>query len=350
MFYPIKISKINRETPSAVSILFAIEEDLKEKFLFKPGQFITVKKDIKGEDVRRSYSICSTPRSGELKVAVKKIEGGLFSTFAVDQLKEGDVIELAVPGGKFTVSCKGNNAKNYVFIAAGSGITPVMSMIKSILTEEPLSKVTLIYGNKSTKETIFYDELLALKNTYSGSFRLQFYFSQETGVDVNNVGRINFEKVKSTVQSFTTLSDIDGVYLCGPQAMIMDVAENLKLAEPSLTEKIHYELFTSTAAVNVASEETDFTEAKVTASIDGVDYTFLVKPGKYILASALAAGIDIPYSCQGGVCGSCECTVTEGKVDLQQNMVLSDDEVEEGQTLACQSTPKTAEIRLDFDF
>lgn len=349
MFYPVKVSKINRETSSAISIEFALDATIQDKFLFTPGQFLTVKADINGQDVRRSYSICSTPKSGVLKVAVKKIEGGVFSSYAVDSLKEGDAIELGVPAGKFTVTCDGNAQKKYLFVAAGSGITPVLSMIKTILLDEPLSKVQLIYGNKTQDQTIFFEELEALKSQYASAFSLSYVFSQE-GADQ---GRINSERIVNELEEGFSLDTVAGIYLCGPQAMVEEVTTVLESKEASLAGKFHFELFTAATSQETANEEEsngDFEEAKVTANVDGVDYTFMVKAGKTILGSALSAGIDLPYSCQGGVCGSCECAVTKGKVDILQNMVLSDEEVEDGQTLACQAVPQTAEVKLDFDF
>ncbi len=347
MYYPLKVVRINKETSLAVSVEFEVPEENKQLFSFTPGQFLTLKKTINGEDVRRSYSICSTPKSGKLVVAIKKIENGLFSSFAVDSLKEGDVIEVGVPAGKFTLSCKSDNANEYLFIAAGSGITPTLSMVKTILEDEPQSKVQLVYGNKSPQETIFHREVSQLQGDYE-SFKLSMVYSASEVGDATPC-RISYDKLKTLVSNFSSL---EGVYLCGPEDMINSISDSLKVDVPELEGKINFELFTSSASTDTIESvvDIDFTESKVTATVDDVDYTFMVKAGKNILAAALSAGIDVPYSCQGGVCGTCECTVKEGKVALGQNMVLSEEEVEEGQTLMCQATPSSAEVKLDFDF
>lgn len=350
MFHPLKVSKIVKETESAVSILFELNEAQKEVFRFQAGQFLTLKKDIHGQDVRRSYSLCSSPKSGDLKVAVKKIEGGVFSSFVVDELREGDVLEIGVPAGKFTIDCDDSNKNKHVFIAAGSGITPTISMIKSVLVEEPLSTVFLLYGNKTIKDTIFYSEIENLKEAYGDRLNVRYFLSEEKGESEITSGRISVDKLNKLETEWGGVDAVAGFYMCGPGLLIEDVKKAL-IGKGVAEDKIHFELFTSIVKEESSVElDESFEVSKVTVAIDDVDYTFEVKAGKEILAAGLAAGIDIPYSCQGGVCGSCECTVTKGKVDLNQNMILSDEEVEEGQALACQAVAKTAEVTLTFDY
>jgi ring-1,2-phenylacetyl-CoA epoxidase subunit PaaE len=359
MFHPLKVSKIVKETENAVSILFELTKSQKEYFNFKAGQFLTLKAEIGGQDVRRSYSICSSPKSGDLKVAIKKIEGGLFSSYAVDALQEGEVIEAAAPAGKFTIEGNSSNNNKYVFITAGSGITPSISMIKTILIEEPNSSLFLLYGNKTKAETIFLDQIEGLKQEYGSRLNVKYFLSRESGEDEFTSGRISGDKIIQLENHLGGLQSVNGFYLCGPGELIEEVKKTL-LDQGVADNNIHFELFTS--AINAGGSEgasgsgadeivdESFDVSKVTVAIDEVDYTFEVKAGKNILAAGLAAGIDIPYSCQGGVCGSCECTVSTGKVELSQNMILSDEEVEEGQALACQAIPKTAEVKLVFEY
>ena len=360
MFQSLKVSKIVKETENAVSILFELTESQKENFKFKAGQFLTLKADIGGQDVRRSYSLCSSPKSGEFKVAIKKIDGGLFSSYAVDVLREGDLIEVAAPAGKFTIEGDSANQKKYVFITAGSGITPSISMIKTILIEEPKSSLFLLYGNKTKSETIFFDQIEGLKEEYGSRLNVKYFLSRERGQDELTSGRISGDKIIQLENQWGGLQAVNGFYLCGPGELIEEGKKAL-LDGGVANSDIHFELFTSstnTASVagdlkgnSTANQEDEvFDTSKVTVAIDEVDYTFEVKAGKNILAAGLAAGIDIPYSCQGGVCGSCECTVTTGKVELTQNMILSDEEVEEGQALACQAIPKTAEVKMTFEY
>lgn len=352
MFESLKVEKIVKETPNAVSIQFEVNPAQQSFFKFKAGQFLTLKHDIDGQEVRRSYSLCSSPSSGELKVAIKKIDGGLFSSYAVDRLQEGEVIQVGAPAGKFTVECASDLQNKYVFITAGSGITPVMSMVKTILAEEPKSTVYLLYGNKTPEETIFLSELKTLEKTHSGRLNTKYFYSKSQGEDELTTGRISSEKITKLKEEWGDLSLIKGFYLCGPKALIDDARNTISSWGKAMADKIHFELFTTALSEQAAEveENEEFDKAKVTVNVDEVDYTFEVKAGKEILAAGIAAGIDIPYSCQGGVCGSCECTVTEGKVEMKQNMILSEEEVEEGQALACQAVAKTSTVKLTFDY
>ena len=347
MYHSLKVSQVEPVTAEAVTVKFEIPSELAPQFKFKPGQFLGVKTMINGEEIRRSYSICSSVRSGEWQVAIKRVKGGKFSTWATQNLSAGMTLEVAEPAGRFTVNCMSNHERNYVFVAAGSGITPVMSMIKSILIEEPLSKMILIYGNQSPAQTLFKNELESLSEQYSDRFTVKF-FNSRSGSE--NLVRISSELIAAEVSSVFDWSNIYGVYLCGPQPMIEAAKSSLPASVGIAEDQIKFELFQIDSKEGVAAANTDFEKSKVTVNIDEVDYTFEVEAGANILSAGLEAGIDIPYSCQGGVCGTCECTVEEGEVELAQNMVLSDDEVQEGQALACQAVPKTAEVKLYFGF
>ena len=347
MYHSLKVAQVDQVTTDAIAVKFEIPSSLQSAFKFIPGQFLGLRATVNGEELRRSYSICSSPASGEIQVAIKRVEGGKFSSWATKELKPGAVLDVAEPSGRFTVSCLSNNQRNYVFVAAGSGITPVMSMVRSVLVEEPLSKVILLYGNKSPEDAIFKNELEALQTKHQERFSLKFVYSRSGASEFK---RIAPDLIQQEVASVLPWSEVYGLYLCGPQQMIEATKNHLPSVTELGSEQIHFELFQVDSKAASSAEQTDFEKAKVTVTIDEVEYTFEVKAGTDILSSGLEAGIDIPYSCQGGVCGTCECKVEKGAVELNQNMVLSDEEVEEGQALACQAVPKTPEVKLYFGF
>ncbi len=342
-FYKLSIQQIIKETKDAVSILFNIPSDLKDSFKFVAGQYITIKTTINNEEVRRAYSICASPNSGELKVAVKAVENGKFSVYATSQLKEGDELEVSTPEGKFTLEA--NDGKNYLGFAAGSGITPVISMVKTVL-ENSSSTFTLVYGNKSTEDTIFYNELNSLKATYSERLKLHYVFSRERNEEALS-GRIDKAHTNYFVKNIYKDISFDAAFLCGPEEMINSVSETLQ--ENSLNkDNIHFELFTaSTSEEN--TEAIKDGESEITVLLDDEETTFSMKQTDTLLAASLRNKLDAPYSCQGGVCSSCIAKVTEGKAVMTKNSILTDDELEEGLVLTCQAHPTTAKIVLDFD-
>ncbi len=355
-FYKLTIKKIIKETIDAVSIEFLLPTDLAPKFTFKPGQYLVLKHKLNGEELRRSYSICTAPFENILKVAIKKIEGGLFSTFAVDQLKEGDVIEVTHPQGSFGLTPNSTNKENYVFFAAGSGITPIISNVKSILKEEAQSNVYLYYGNKTQDNTIFYNELESLKAIYS-NLHIQYFFSQDNSLGAYNSGRIDEAKLSEIVSKDLDNLTISDIMTCGPEQMIHNVS-NLFTSKGVDEKNIHFELFTTptTAAPNAdhtnsAAETTIETGvSKVTVIMDDEETTFdLDYKGKNILDLGLDLGADLPFSCKGGVCCSCKAKVTEGKVHMDVNYALEQDEVDEGYVLACQCHPRSERVVLNFD-
>ncbi|CAL2102372.1 Flavodoxin reductases (ferredoxin-NADPH reductases) family 1 [Tenacibaculum sp. 190130A14a] len=342
-FYKLSIQQIIKETKDAVSILFNIPSDLKDTFQFISGQYVTVKAIINNEEVRRAYSICASPNSNELKVAVKAVENGKFSVFATSQLKQGDELEVSAPEGKFTLEAQ--NDKNYLGFAAGSGITPVISMVKAVL-ENSSSTFTLIYGNKSTEDTIFYNELNTLQTTYTDRLKLHYVFSRERNEDTL-LGRIDKSHTNYFVKNIYKNISFDAAFLCGPEEMINVVSETLQ-ENGFNKEHIHFELFTA----STSEENTDAIqngESEITVLLDDEETTFSMKQTDTLLAASLRNKLDAPYSCQGGVCSSCIAKVTEGKAVMTKNSILTDDELEEGLVLTCQAHPTTAKVVLDFD-
>jgi ring-1,2-phenylacetyl-CoA epoxidase subunit PaaE len=348
-FNSLLIKNIRKETADTVSISFDIPSDLAGDYAFIPGQYVTLRTNIFNEEVRRSYSICSAPDSGELRVAIKQIENGVFSTYANTRLKEGEHLDVGVPEGKFILQTNHDIRKNYGAFVAGSGITPVLSMIKDVLTNEPKSSFVLVYGNKTPESTIFYNQLHQLEKDYFG--RLYVYYSYTQANESNALaGRIDEEKVNYILKEKHKNINFDSFFLCGPEAMInlaSDTLQNNKIKK----EQIHYELFTaSVKEVTPVSASEDFSgTAQVTVLVDDEETTITVKEDETLLDAALKDGIDAPYSCNGGVCSSCMCLVTEGEVQLLKNSILTEEEIEEGITLACQAIPKSAKISIDFD-
>jgi ring-1,2-phenylacetyl-CoA epoxidase subunit PaaE len=342
-FHNVTIKEIKQETANAVSVIFDIPEALKETFSFTPGQYITLKTSIADKEVRRAYSICSTPQSGEIRVAIKKVENGTFSVYATEQLKVGDKIEITPPEGKFQLQPESN--KNYIGFAAGSGITPILSILKTVLETEETSTFTLIYGNKSIDDTIFYEELISLKEKYQ-NFNLEFVCSQEQNENML-FGRIDKAYTNLFVKNRYKEVAFDAAYLCGPEAMINTVSETLEDNGFS-KNSINFELFTaSTEEVN--TNEVKEGTSEITILLDDEETTISMSQTDNILAAALRNDLDAPYSCQGGICSSCMAKVTEGKAVMSRNSILTDDEVEDGVILTCIAHPVTPKVTIDWD-
>ena len=343
-FHKVTIKEIQQETANAVSVLFNIPKEVQSEFNFTAGQYITLQKEINGEEVRRAYSICSTPKSGDIRVAIKAVENGTFSTFATSLLKVGDEIEIAAPEGRFLLNPEVN--KNYIGFAAGSGITPILSMVKTVLEKEPTANFTLVYGNKSILDTMFYSELNTLKESFSDRLKLHFIFSRE---NVKNElrGRIDGNVTNYFVKNMYKETSFDAAFLCGPEEMIQEVSktlENNKIAK----DNIHFELFTAAIDEAAASEVKEGT-TEVTILLDDEENTFTMQQTDNILAASLRNNLDAPYSCQGGVCSSCLGKVTEGKAVMVKNSILTDAEIKDGLILTCQAHPTTPKITIDFD-
>ena len=345
-FYKLVIKEIKRETPSCVSILFNVPDELKSFYQFVAGQYVTLKVTLDGQEVRRAYSICSSPKSGELRVAIKAVKEGFFSKFANENLNVGSLIEVGLPEGKFIFEPQIDKQRNYVAFAAGSGITPILSIIKSVLEGEPKSTFVLVYGNKTTEDAIFHNQLQELHLQYVGRFFVHYVYSK-INVDGELFGRIDKSAVNFVLKNKHSEKTFDKYYLCGPEEMINLVSSVLK--ENNVAEKdVKFELFTtpSTENENIAQLEG---HTKITVVVDDEETSFEMSQKQTILEATLKQGIDAPYSCQGGVCSSCICRVTEGKAVMKKNAILTDGEIEEGLVLACQAVPTTTTLFVDFD-
>jgi ring-1,2-phenylacetyl-CoA epoxidase subunit PaaE len=354
-FHSLRIKKLEKETGDCVSITFDVPEELKEIFQFKQGQTLTIRKKFNGEEIRRNYSICSSPFDNRLQVAVKKTEGGLFSTYANEELKTGDVLDVLPPTGKFYTELHSAQKKNYVAFAAGSGITPVLSIIKTTLIAEPESSFTLVYGNRTKNSIIFKEELEALKDKFIDRFRIYHILSRERSDAEINYGRIDVAKLKLLFNKLIDLKSSDEFFLCGPEEMIFCIKGYLTgRGVPS--DKIHFELFTvpgqkqSTVNHQQSTEKETGPTAKISVKLDGIMFDFdLGYEGQSILDAALAQGADLPYACKGGVCTTCKARLVEGRVEMDVNWGLEPDEVAAGYILTCQSHPKTEKVVVDFD-
>ena len=351
-FYPISVKEITKETEDTVTLSFDIPEHLHSLFEYRSGQYLTIKTSINGEELRRSYSLCTAPHEGKWVVAVKKINNGIFSSYANERLKSGDVLDVMPPQGSFLLPEKSDREQTIVFFASGSGITPIMAQIRTIL-DLRIEKVILFYGNKNTESIVFREELEALKNQYLERFSLHYILSKEHLGSELFYGRIDKNKCSLFCKYFIEIGDIKGVYLCGPSEMIFNIKEAL-IEEGVMDSKIHYELFhapTQHKQESIQETTEDSSKmSKVKVRLDGLTFEYaLLYNGKSILDSALENGADLPFACKGGVCSTCKAKVTQGKVQMDVNYALEEDEVEAGYVLTCQSHPRSSEIMVDFD-
>lgn len=344
-FYKLHIKDVKRETPSSISVAFNIPNELKSAYKFTAGQYINLKLTLDGQEIRRAYSICSSPNSGELRIAIKSVQNGHFSKFANENLKVGDILEVGQPEGKFTFEPNAEKQKNYVGFVAGSGITPVMAILKSVLENEPKSSFVLVYGNKSPEETIFHQELHDLQLKYVGRFFIHYVFSKSSESEL--FGRIDKSVVNFILNNKHREKEFSKFYLCGPEEMINLVSNVLK--EHNVAEKdIKFELFSTSTAENTnIGNQSGHT--KITIMVDDDETTFEMSQKQTVLEAALKQGIDAPYSCQGGICSSCIARITNGSAEMKKNSILTDKEVAEGLILTCQAHPTSAEIYVDYD-
>ena len=349
IFHTLKIKEVRKETVDCVSILFDVPEYLTQSFTFKQGQYLTLKTNIEGEEIRRSYSICSAPFENELRIAIKHVEGGKFSTYANKKLKKGDTLEVAPPDGRFTTLLNFNHKKHYVLIAAGSGITPILSILKSVLQEEPQSDITLIYGNKNAASVIFREHIEGLKNKNMQKLRVFHVLSRER-VDAEFLhGRINAMKIKAFSEKMPEILRGSEYFLCGPEDMINEVREVLNSYNIN-KKNIHFELFgTNKKHLNTTVVATEKIVSTATIKLDGIAFDVPIHEGEMVLDAALRMGADLPFACKGGVCCTCRAKITEGAVEMEVNYALDHEEVERGYILTCQSIPKTARVVIDFD-
>jgi ring-1,2-phenylacetyl-CoA epoxidase subunit PaaE len=351
-FHSLKVKEIKKETLDCVALTFDVPQELQSSFVFTQGQNLTLKATINGEEVRRTYSICSAPYENELKVAVKKVDDGVFSTYANEQLKQGDTIDVMPPIGKFYTELNPLHKKNYLAIAAGSGITPIVSIIKQTLQTEPKSTFTLVYSNKNKNSIIFFEEIEGLKNRYINRFTLINILSREKTDAAISFGRIDEEKLQH-LSKLINYKTIDDVFICGPEEMIF-CAKDFFEKEGLDKKQIHFELFGTVRKKTIDNrpQTTENTVAKsnITIKLDGRSFDFALGFNEgNILDAALAQGADLPYACKGGVCCTCKAKLLEGEVEMDVNWGLEHEEIEQGFILTCQSHPKTEKVVVDFD-
>ena len=352
-FHRLPIARVERETRDAVAITFAVPAPLADQFRFEQGQHVTLRADIGGQDVRRSYSICSAVHDGTLRIAVKKSPGGLFSTWANEALAAGSTIDVMPPMGHFNVALDASAARHYVGFAAGSGITPILSIVKTTLAAEPKARFTLFYGNRASGTVMFKEELAALKDVYLDRFNLAHVLSREAqDIDLLH-GRIDQAKAESLLAHWVRLDDVDAAFVCGPEGMMDAVVAALK-ARGFPEAKIKVERFAASIPkhTHVARPlpQAARSECEVTVIQDGTRKSYLLTKGDdNILDAGLRNGIELPYSCKGGVCSTCRCRLVDGEVDMDVNFALEDYEVARGFILACQSYPVTDRVTVDFD-
>lgn len=353
-FHSLTVRDVRRETADAVSIAFDVPEDVRERFSFEPGQYLTLRAEMNGEEIRRSYSICSALGDGEVRVAVKQVDGGVFSTFANQNLQAGSSLEVMEPEGRFKTAVQGEVSRTVLALAAGSGITPILSIVKSILEGESDSQVTLIYGNRDTASILFREALEDLKDRFLSRFQLYNVLSRESQ-DIELLhGRVGPDTLKTFVdRKLIDLSSIDNVFICGPGSMseeLMATLQEIGVAE----EKLHREVFTpdgspppvASARAQKAAEE----GVRIAVQIDGSMRSFTMgAEDASVIEASERAGIDLPYSCKGGMCCTCRCKVLEGEAEMAVNYSLQPWELEAGFILSCQARPLTETLTLDFD-
>ncbi|GAO41997.1 1,2-phenylacetyl-CoA epoxidase subunit PaaE [Flavihumibacter petaseus] len=354
-FHKLRISDIRKETDQCVSIALAIPEDLKEVFTYRAGQNITLLHAVGGEELRRSYSVCSSPLEKELRIAVKAVDGGKFSSFANAHLRVGDMISALPPTGKFNTDLDAVKSRSYLAFAAGSGITPIISLAKTILATEPRSNFSLVYGNRDRTSIIFREQLEALKNRFMERFRIFHILSREQMDIPLQQGHIDSEKCAVLGKHWVDYQTIDHFFICGPEAMIFGVRDFL-LNQQIPLQKIHFELFHTPGQQPMPVSQlaqpapANGEDATIQVRMDGSTLQFpLAWYGPSILDAALAAGADLPYACKGGVCATCRARLISGEVSMNQNYALDEAETEAGFILTCQAHPRSKDVVVDFD-
>lgn len=352
-FHTLKVADIYKDTKDCSVITFDIPQDFQEEFQFKQGQHLTLREKINGQEVRRSYSLCSSPLEKKWQVAVKKIDGGLFSTYVNDNLKKGDTIDVMPPNGTFNVEIDATKAKNYIAFTAGSGITPILSIIKTHLAKEPNSTFKLFYLNRSVKSIIFKEEIEQLKNIYFNRFEIFHFLTKEHRPSELFNGRFTKEKINVLTEKLIDISSTNECFICGPEEMIFLLRDELTAAGLP-KENIHYELFNT----GISEEDKQRINKIVEKKVEGTEVT-IIDGGKEfhfimgedfdnILDGAIAAGADLPYACKGGVCSTCRCKVIDGTVEMKLNYSLEEDELAKNYTLSCQAVPTSKKVVVDF--
>ncbi|MEX0314123.1 MAG: FAD-binding oxidoreductase [Allomuricauda sp.] len=344
-FHALKISAVDALTPNAVALTFEIPDNLKDTFTFTAGQYITLKHNVNGEEIRRAYSISSAPSSGKVTVGIKKVPNGTFSVYANESLKAGDEIEVMHPEGRF-VFAQDTAPKNIAAFAAGSGITPIMSIAQTVLEAHSDSTFVLVFGNQTPQETMYLQAIQEFQSKYTNRFFVQNVYSRSREEDAL-FGRIETSTVNFIVKNKFKETTFDAFYLCGPEEMINTVSDTLKnngVAE----DKILFELFTSSDTEDTVAESLDG-KTQVEVTVDDENFSFTMDKKALVLDAVLKEDIEAPYSCQGGVCSSCIARITEGKAEMVKNQILTDAEVAEGLILTCQAHPTTPTLKVDYD-
>jgi ring-1,2-phenylacetyl-CoA epoxidase subunit PaaE len=354
-FHQLQIADVRRETPEAVSIAFAVPPNLRDDYRFAPGQHLTLRTTLDGAECRRSYSICTAPDDGELRVAVKKVADGRFSTWINDALKPGDAIDVMTPQGRFGLSPQPGAARTYLAIAAGSGITPVMSLARALLSREPRSEFVLIYGNRTSQSIIFKDALDDLKDRFLERFTVHHVLSREQQELPLLNGRIDSGKIEALIAAISPAAEIDHIFLCGPGDLIEENKATLaRLGVPP--GRIHVEYFSTDGApvpprapVRRAGANEAKSIATVQLTLQGAVHVIPMREGESIVDAGIRHGLDMPYSCRGGMCCTCRAKLTEGEVAMDLNYSLEPWELAAGYVLTCQSHPKTPRVAVDYD-
>jgi ring-1,2-phenylacetyl-CoA epoxidase subunit PaaE len=345
-FYKLAIKHIHRETQDAVSISFHMPQEFEDFYRFKAGQYINLKLTLDGEEIRRAYSLSSTPHSHDWTITVKAVKNGYFSKFANEHLTAGKVLEVGTPEGRFTFEPDAGRQRNYAAFAAGSGITPVFSILKTVLEKEPNSTFVLVYGNKSPEQTIFYQALHDLQLQYPGRLTVHYVFS-EAKTDDAQFGRIEKSTVNFVLKNKHKEKSFAKFYLCGPEEMIQTVSATLK--ENNIAENdIKFELFSSAESATSSASSADG-HTQITVMVDDEETTFDMSQKQTLLEAALKQGLDAPYSCQGGICSSCIARIKKGSAEMKKNQILTDGEIAEGLILTCQAHPTSSEVYVDYD-
>lgn len=344
--HTLTVKKIIKETPDAVSIHFEVPQNLKDAFQHKAGQYITLDANLNEKSVRRAYSLCSVPQTEHLSIVVKEVAGGSFSVFANRDLREGNTLAVLPPEGKFILEPQPNMTKTYAAFAAGSGITPVISIIKTALKLEPQSKFLLVYGNKSPEDTIFMKSLMDLQLAHPDRFFLEFVFSRKE-VDPYQFGRISKAITNFFLKNKYKHLSIDSYYLCGPESMI-DEVNNVLVENGVSNEKIYFELFSTSVEAPVL-QSVEGGNTAITIVLDDEETSFIMPQSKTVLEAVLEQNLDAPYSCQGGICSTCIARIKEGAATMRKNQILTDREVAEGLLLTCQAQPTTSVLKVDYD-
>jgi ring-1,2-phenylacetyl-CoA epoxidase subunit PaaE len=349
-FHTLRVADVRSETADTVSVAFEVPADLTEAYAFEPGQHLTVRMPSRtdGSEIRRSYSICSGLDDGELRIAVKNVPGGLFGAYACEQLKPGDVLDVMTPIGRFTVRIDPAAEHSYLGIAAGSGITPVMSLVRSVLAREPKSRFTIIYGNRGLASIIFREELEDLKDRYLDRLQVIHVFSREQQNAALLSGRITGDKLREMAATLLDLPSYDDVFICGPEPMTLNARDTLVDLGVDAAH-IHLELFGSTTPTAPREHHETGERRALTVIYNGVKTEIEAHPDDTVLEAGELAGIDLPYSCRGGVCSTCRAKVLDGAVEMDRNYALEPWETEAGFVLTCQSHPTTESLVVDYD-